>query len=101
MTMTSKALKKLRETFIDEDVVFYLKDMNVPLVSSDGEDFKISGMTDGYVIDIDENYYYLGDKDGGIDRVISHDIITIVEIALVIDESMKAFLELPSDDEVH
>jgi hypothetical protein len=96
MSISKGAVQRLRETFLGEDVIFYLKDMNVVTVNDDGQEISIAAMTPGHVIDVDADFYYLGTPDGVITRTISHDVAQMVEIAL------EPGIELPSeDDEVH
>lgn len=92
--MTSEALKGLRDCFLGEYVVFYLRDMSIPAMTAEGGDMvKISGMVDGLVLDIDANFYYIGDDNGDVNRVISHSVIGIVEIAEP-EESMSEMIEM-------
>lgn len=96
--MTSKNVKKLKELFLDELVVFYLKEMTVASFDENGDQMKISGMTDGFVVDIDEDYFYVGDDEGNIEKAINREVIAIVEIAKVMPEVFK-HISLPEDDE--
>lgn len=73
--------KRLREIWLDEIIIIYLKGMNVTTVNESGEEIKISAMCDGYVVDIDEEYFYLGLEDGTVMKTIHHDTIGIVELA--------------------
>jgi len=79
--MTSKTIKKLKDIFLEELVVFYLKEMKVAAYDEENEELKISGMVEGYVIDIDEDFYYLGNEEHDFEKVISHNVIAMVEIA--------------------
>lgn len=96
MAITFKAAKALRSIFIDENIVIYLKDMNVVTVDPDQNTMNISAMIQGYVIDIDENFYYLGNQDGYVVKVVSHDIAQIVEI---FEEASPMTDEMPNPDE--
>jgi len=99
--VTSKSsLKSLKQCFLSEYVIFYLKDMQIPLVSPEGDEMTINGMTEGLVIDIDENYYYLGEEDGTINKVVSHNSVGIVEIAPN-DDGYEPIFSLPSDEDIH
>lgn len=98
--LSKSALKKLKEIFVDEMVTFYLRDLNVVSVNEENQEVKISAMSDGYVIDVDSNYYYVGLTDGTITRTIPHDTIAMTELTFaggqLIDEDMPT-----NDDEVH
>lgn len=99
--MTSKAVKKLADCFLGEMVVFYLIDMNVAAFTENGESMKISGMTEGYVVDIDVDFFYLGQEDGSVDKIIKHEVIGMVEVAELDEEAVFKF-PVPSDeDEIH
>lgn len=100
MALTSKTIKKLKELFKDELVVFYLADMSIPLPSEDGE-IKVSAMVSGIVLDIDGDFYYVGDPETGqFVRTISHDAARIVEI-MSLEQDLLDY-DLPANDsEVH
>ena len=97
--MTQKTLRNLKECFLGEVVVFYLRDMNVAAFTDEGDQLKISGMIDGLVVDIDEDYYYLGDDEGGIEKVISHDSVAVVEIAKTDEGIFDRMMGFPSEEE--
>lgn len=97
MSITSKAVRKLKAFCLDEEVTIYLKDMNVVTVDETQGELKISAMAQGYVIDIDENFYYLGTPDGQVTRTISHDTAQMVELMFVGSEFMDE--DMPSPDE--
>lgn len=101
--MTSKTVKKLGEYFVGEICVFYLKDMHVPIPGEGGEPMQISAMTEGYVVDVDETYYYLGSDDGTVDKVITHNVIAMVEIAEMGSYDIDDFDFTPpeSQEDVH
>lgn len=98
--MISKAsVQRLRETYLGSEVVIYLKDMNVVTVNDDGNEVSIAAMTTGHVIDIDQNFYYLGTPDGEITRTIGHDVAQMVELAI---NKNAMELDFPTEeDEVH
>ena len=98
--MTSKLIKSLKECFVGETVVFYLKELNIPAVTESGEELSVNAMIDGFVVDIDEGFYYLGNMDGSIDKVISHDVIAIVEVANYEKRDSLDF-DWPTEGEVH
>lgn len=98
MSIKAKSVKRLQEAFLDEKVVIYLRGMNVVTVNEEGQSMEISAMTEGYIIDIDEDYYYLGNPDGEVTRTIGHDIAQMVELAFT-EEDMIMQIELPENDE--
>jgi hypothetical protein len=97
--MISKAsVTRLREIFLGQEVVVYLREMNVVTVNEEGQEISISAMTTGHVIEVDESFYYLGTPDGEVTRTISHDVAQMVEIA--IQSGLE--LDFPTEeDEVH
>lgn len=96
--MTSKSLEKLGKYFVGETVIFFLKDMSVAAVTDDGESMKISGMTEGYVVDVDETFFYIGSEDGSVHKVVNHNVIGMVEIAETEEEEIMA-VQIPTEDE--
>lgn len=97
MAIAAKAAKKLRSIFLDTEVTIYLRDMNVVTVDESQQEMKISAMAQGYVVDIDEEYYYLGLPDGTITRTIGHDLAQMVEIMFEASEFMDG--DFPTQDE--
>jgi hypothetical protein len=95
--ISKKSAQRLVETYAGETVIFYLKDMKISTVNSEGSDLVINAMVDGFVVDVDEHYFYLGDSDGGVDKTISHEVIAITEIAKI--DVNALYVEPPSDDE--
>lgn len=97
--MIYKSIKKLKESFVGETVVLYLKEMTIPVINDSGDEMKITGMTDGYVVDIDEDFFYLGDESGQIEKAVSNRVIGFIEIAEVIKIDPDVLFEPPRDDE--
>ncbi len=94
------AAKTLREIYLDEEIVIYLKDMNVVAVNEEGHTMEVTAMTTGYCIDVDQNFFYLGTPDGAITRTISHDVAQMVE--LVMPHDVDFTFDMPDEgDEVH
>lgn len=101
MALTSKSLKKLRELYLDELVTFYLKDLNVPLPTEDGQ-IQVTAMIAGIVLDIDEMYYYVGDPHTGqFCRTIEHSAAPIVELASIETEEAMSPTGPEPLDEIH
>jgi len=96
--MTSKTAKKLKEYFENETVVFYLKDMNVAATDESGEQLRISGMSEGFVLDVDEVCYYLGDDDGNFEGIIMHHSVAMIQLAQTEEDEFSVF-SLPKDGE--
>lgn len=101
--MTSKnAVRKLREIYLDENIVIYLRDMNVVTINETQGEVKISAMIEGYVIDIDQDYFYLGNTDGHVLKTVPHDTIGLIELGVTAEEQMMSALEMPeADEDVH
>ncbi len=75
--------------------------MNVIAVNEAGGEMKVAAMTEGFCVDIDEDYFYLGTPDGAITRVIGHDVAQMVELAFNPDE-IAITMEMPGvDEDVH
>lgn len=100
MAITAKAAKKLRNIFLDTDVTVFLRDMNVVSVDENQQEVKISAMVQGYCIDIDENFYYLGTPDGEITKTVNHDIAQMVEVMYLVNDFLEQDL-VGSDEDVH
>lgn len=81
--MISKlAVERLKNTFLCQEVVFFLKDLDVTTTDQDGNQVTSAAMVPGFVIDICENYWWVGTPDGQVSRVISHDVSPMVELAI-------------------
>lgn len=98
-SISKVALKKLREIFLDENVTFYMKDINIVTVNEEGQEIKISAMSEGYVIDLDSCYFYVGLPDGTIMRTIPHESVAMTEIAFVGGQLTDE--DVPLDEDVH
>lgn len=90
--MVSKDFNALRDCFLGENVVFYLRDMNVAAISPEGDEMSISSMVTGYVVDIDKLFYYIGTPEGDVAKVISHDVIGMVEVVQFEAADLPPFL---------
>lgn len=96
--MISKiALRKLREIYLDENITIYLRDMNIVTVNEQQGEVKISPMIEGYVVDIDQDFYYLGLPDGSVIKTVPHDTTGLVEITFAGGEMLD--LDMPAPDE--
>ncbi len=88
MAISKTSAKKLRDIFVGDEVTIFLKDMNVVTVDEEQGEMKISAMAQGLVLDVDENYFYLGLPDGMITRTIAHETAQMVEIMFIQDDFM-------------
>lgn len=98
--MTSKsAVRKLLEIYLDENITIYLREMNIVTVNEAQGEVKISPMIEGYVIDIDQDFFYLGLSDGSVLRTIPHATVGLIEMTAeqqFVNEDMAT-----DEDEVH
>ncbi len=100
MAIAPKAVKKLKQYFLNEYCIIYLKSMNIAAPGPDGGEMQISAMIDGYINDIDEEFYYIGLQDGSIIRTISHDVASVVELVFAGTDEMSE--DMPTmGEEVH
>jgi hypothetical protein len=99
--MTSKnAVRKLLEIYLDENIIIYLRDMNVVAINESQGEVKISAMIEGYVVDIDQDYFYLGSSsDGVIVKTIPHHTIGLIELAVEASPLNSDMAE--HDEDVH
>lgn len=100
MSIAPKAVKKLKQYFLNEYCIIYLKSMNIAAPSPDGGEMQISAMIDGYINDIDEEFYYIGLQDGTILRTVRHEVAGIVELVFSGSDEMSD--DMPTiGEEVH
>ncbi len=100
MAISKDSAKNLREIFVDEFIIIYLKDMNVVTTDAEGQEFKISAMIEAYVIDIDMNFYYCGLPDGTVTKTVPHESIGLVEISMPMEQMISPDYPTP-DEDVH
>lgn len=95
--MTSKsAVRKLRQIYLGETITIYLREMNIVTVNEAQGEVKISPMIEGHVIDIDQDFFYLGLPDGSVLRTIPQASVGLIEMTAInqfIDE------DLPTDED--
>lgn len=99
MAITKNAVKTLKLIFLDELVTVYLKGMNVVTVNDDQQQVDITAMAQGYCLDIDQDYIYLGLPDGVITKSISHELAGIIEIEYMGNDLLDA--DIPLDGDIH
>lgn len=80
--ISKSAVERLKETFLAQEVVFFLKQMDVTLSDQEGNQTTVAAMVPGFVIDICENFWWVGTPDGMVTRVISHEVAPMVELAI-------------------
>lgn len=98
--MTSKTIKKLKELYEGELVIFYLKELSVPIPTPEGE-ITVSASILGVVLDIDDSFYYVANPDTGLfSKTIAHDTVGLVELMMAENE-LLSFDSPASDSEVH
>lgn len=90
--MTPDLLIKTRQNLVKQHVTIYLKDMNISATTPDGENVQISAMVEGYVIDVDDVYVYVGDKRNKFNKLITHEVVGVIEIN---DNEPKQAMILP------
>jgi hypothetical protein len=98
--ISAKAVKNLKANFLNAELIIYLKDMNVVSPSPDGESIDVTAMIQGFCVDIDSDYIYLGLPTGEITRTIGHEVAAMIELAMPDEQFLD--LDFPlNDDEVH
>jgi hypothetical protein len=80
--ITKAAVERLKNAFLTQEVIFFLKQMDVTTADQEGNQITVAAMVPGYVIDICENFWWVGSPDGQVTRVISHDVAPMVELAV-------------------
>lgn len=100
MSISAKALRKIKDAFLDEEIIIYLKDMNVTTVTPDGNEIGITAMLTGYLVDVDVDFLYLGLPDGTVLKAIQHQPGQLIELAMSIDASLNVDFPAP-DEDVH
>lgn len=96
--MKSKSTSSLKALFLDQIVVFYLKDLNIATFDEEGNDMQINAITDGFVVDIDDEFFYLGDGQGNVEKVISRTSVAMLE-KMKMENNIVSLV--PTEDEVH
>jgi hypothetical protein len=98
--MKFKTVKNLRELFSETFVVIIMKDMKIATVVNE-EEIQISSMMEGYVVDIDEYFFYLADdEDSPITRAVKQDVVSIIQIAGTEEEEMMV-MDYPEEGDIH
>lgn len=100
MSISGRALKNLRATYLDQQVIVYLKNMQVVAPTEDGNGMNITAMISGLVVDIDSDFYHLGLPDSTILKSVPIIDAGLIEIMIAAEDQIM--FELPNDgDEVH
>lgn len=93
--ISKKAVKTLIDLYLGDNVILYLKGMNVVIPNEEGGSMNISAMLQGTVMDIDDTFIHLGDGNM-TGKSIYHENIGLIETTLV-DDTILAF-DFPSND---
>lgn len=97
--ISKNAVHKLRKIYLDENITIYLRDMNIVTMSESQQEVKVSSMVEGYVIDIDTDFYYLGLPDGSIIRTVPHSTIGLIELTFAGGQMIDA--DIPINEDIH
>lgn len=98
MGISKAAVKTLIDCFVNEEVIIFLKQMNVVAVSSEGDQMEVTAMIQGFLVHVDQDFLYLGLPDGEVTRSIGHDTAQMIELHFAHDEMTEPPGE---DDGVH
>jgi len=99
--MISKlAARRLRELFLDEFCSVYLRDMNVVTINEQQQEVKISPVAEGVIVDVCEEFIYLGLPNGEILKTIPHATVGMIELGLV-TAGMEEMETAGDGEEVH
>ncbi len=96
--ITKSAAKYLREIYVGEYVTLYLKDMNVITVNEDQQEVSITAMRQAIVVDVDQNFFYLGLPDGMITSTVAHELAQMVEIEFIDQGMMDQDMPQPGEE---
>lgn len=98
--ISKNAVRKLIEIYLDENITIYLRDMNIVTVNESQGEVKISPMIEGLVIDIDQDFFYLGLPDGSIMKTVPHETVGLIEMAFTGGDLID--MDMPTnEDDVH
>lgn len=100
--ITKNAVERLKASFLAQEVVFFLKQMDVTTTDENGHSITVAAMVPGFVIDICENFWWIGGPDGIVTRVISHEVAPMVELAVPgAMEMMDAYGTMGDGEDTH
>jgi len=94
MAISKKAMTTLRDIYLGDSVILYLKDMNVVIPTGDGN-MDISPMLQGIVMDVDETFIHLGNGDM-VQKSVYHENVGMIE-SLIVDDALINF-DMPERD---
>lgn len=99
--MISKAAaQRLLELYVGELIVVHLKNMNIVTTNENQEMIELSPMVEGFVVDIDRNFIYLGTADGMVLKTLTHDVVGIIEVNNLMEEMLSNDMPV-SEGDVH
>ena len=94
--MISKgAVKTLFDLYMGDNVILYLKNMNVVVGNDETGQMEISAMISGIIMEIDQDFIHIGDGEM-ITKSIYHENVGLIE-SMLVDESLIS-LDLPEND---
>lgn len=99
--MISKtAARRLRDIYLNEMIIIYLRDISIVVPDEQHGSVKIAAQLDGIVIDIDQEYIYLGLPDGSVLKTVPHSSVGLIEVGSMIDDLIND--DMPTDaEDVH
>lgn len=95
--ISKNAVRKLREIYLDETITIYLREMSIVTVNESQGEVSMSPLIEGYFIDVDQDFIYLGVPDGTIFRTIPHATVGLMEIT-----EINQFIseDMPTDEDI-
>lgn len=94
MAISKKAMTTLRDIYLGDSVVLYLKDMNI-IIPTEAGNMDISPMLQGIMMDIDETFVHLGNGNM-VQKSIYHENVGMIE-SLVIEDPLINF-DMPENE---
>lgn len=98
MSLSKASVKLLSESYLGQQVVVFLKDLNITTFDEEAGEARISMAIDGIVVEIDADFLHLGLPDGSITRSIPHTSVGLIEIMFTAE---TLDMDLPVDGDIH
>ena len=99
MAISKKAAQTLMDLYAGDDVIIYLKGMNVVVQNEEGSQLDVSPMLHGIVMEADETFIHLGDGEI-IKKSIYHENVGLIE-NLVVDNALLGYDAAETDMEIN